>query len=256
MKNDRLFDVYRAVHTQGFLPIFVKDDFQSRTLVEGCVEAGMKVIEYTLRREDAREAIPWIRKEFPDLYLIVGSTVDNDDIVRQLRSRHPQLMTLQELADLDVHGFISQMTWREASIRKWSATHVVCPHADTLNDAYLLVTAGAHLVKMIGPDRTALRKARSAPTFGFCPVLITGGQLLEQIPDTIAAGAVMVATGFDFTLKGVDPEDLTVARVRDTMKRYVEVTNEARTAALPELIGNRDADRETWLASLPHFHPF
>jgi 2-keto-3-deoxy-6-phosphogluconate aldolase len=62
MKNDRLFDVYRAVHTQGFLPIFVKDDFQTRTLVEGCVEAGMKVIEYTLRREDAREAIPWIQE--------------------------------------------------------------------------------------------------------------------------------------------------------------------------------------------------
>jgi hypothetical protein len=40
------------------------------------------------------------------------------------------------------------------------------------------------------------------------------------------------------------------------MKRYVEVTSEARTAALPDMTRNRNADRETWLASLPHYHPF
>ena len=51
---------------QGFLPIYVHDDLDSRVLVEGAIEAGCRVLEYTCRRHDAREMIP------PDYRSIAG----------------------------------------------------------------------------------------------------------------------------------------------------------------------------------------
>jgi 2-keto-3-deoxy-6-phosphogluconate aldolase len=251
-----VFDVYRTMHTQGFVPIFVEDDRDTRILVEGCVEAGLKVIEYTLRRPDCRESIPWILKEFPDLYAVVGSTIDHDGMVRNLRRRYPQLMTLQEIADLGAHGFVSLVAWTEASIRKWSPTHIVCPQAQNMNEAFLHVAAGAHFSKMLGPELDTVKRARSAPTFDFCPVIATGGLTRDRIPETIAAGAVMVAGGFDILLKDLDSSRLTVEQVRDVLSQCLEVTQTARDQAYPELMKNRSADRETWLASLPHYHPF
>ena len=65
---NRLIEIYRAMHRQAFMPIFCRDDFDSRAEVEACVAAGCTVIEYTLRRPDAREMIPWVRKNYPDLH--------------------------------------------------------------------------------------------------------------------------------------------------------------------------------------------
>jgi len=54
----RLFDAYRAFHEQGFIPIFTEDGFDSRMLIDACVAAGLKGIEYTLRKRDADTMIP------------------------------------------------------------------------------------------------------------------------------------------------------------------------------------------------------
>src|SRR5438046_1863577 len=47
---NRVFEAYRAFHDQVFMPIFVEDGYDSKLLIEACVAAGMKGIEYTLRR--------------------------------------------------------------------------------------------------------------------------------------------------------------------------------------------------------------
>ena len=62
----RLIDVYRVLHQQAFIPIFVRDHIpDSKKLIEGCLEAGMRVIEYTQRQLDAPTMIPCIRKIIP-----------------------------------------------------------------------------------------------------------------------------------------------------------------------------------------------
>ena len=95
--SSKLFDVYRSVHEQAFMPIFVQDDFDSKKLVDACVEAGCKCIEYTLRRKDADKMIPWVLEKYPDLHLIVGSTIDDEKITRKMREKHPQLLTIEKL---------------------------------------------------------------------------------------------------------------------------------------------------------------
>jgi hypothetical protein len=59
----RFYHTHRAMHQQAFMPIFCSDAFDSKAQVEACVAAGCTVIEYTLRKSDAREMIPWIRRK-------------------------------------------------------------------------------------------------------------------------------------------------------------------------------------------------
>ena len=56
--NKALFTHYKSLLEQAFTPIFVHDAFDTETLLEGCRLAGVKAVEYTLRRRDANTVIP------------------------------------------------------------------------------------------------------------------------------------------------------------------------------------------------------
>lgn len=251
----RLFDAYRAIHEQGFVPIFVLDAFDTQVLMEGCLAAGVRAIEYTLRRPDAKKMIPWIRKRYPDMYLLAGSTLDSDRIVTRMRSKHPQLMTLRELKDAGVDGFVSMLGWRLDSIREYAPTHVVIPSAHTATEAFQQVDAGAHLVKMSGNQLDLVRTCRMPPTFDYCPIFVTGGMTVERIPEAVRAGAIAVASGFDVILKGRS-EKISVQEVADAISVFVRTTQQVRNEVWPKLAKSIGADKQTWLDALPHYHPF
>ena len=251
----RLFEAYRAFHEQAFVPIFCLDGLDSRTQVEACVAAGCAGIEYTLRKPDAREMIPWIRKNFPDLYLIVGSTVDSDRVVAGMKRRHPQLMTLAELAELDIDGFVSMLGWSDESIRKYAPTHVIMPTAETVGEALRQTDGGAHFQKMHGDDLTIVRHSRAGAAFDYCPILVTGGQTPERIPESIQAGAVLIGTGFDLMAAGL-PAEASVDDLARTLRRYMKTTQDARAEAWPELAAAQGGPKQAWLDALPHWHPF
>lgn len=250
----RLFDAYRAFHEQGFVPIFVNDDLDSRMLVDACVEAGAKGIEYTLRRHDADKMIPWIRENYPDLYLLAGSTIDDEGIVGRLKSRHPQILTVAELDAMGVDGLVSMMAFSEESIRKYSPRRLIMPCAMNSNEAFFQIGAGAHFAKFIGPGLDVVRRCRAAPTYEYCPIMITGGMSTERIPEAVEAGAVLIGSGFDLMLQGEkNPSMATVVR---RLREFMDVTAEARARRWPEMAAAMGGDAQTWLDSLPHIHPF
>ena len=251
----RLFDAYRAFHEQAFIPIFVHDHFDSLTLLDACLEAGVKGIEYTLRRSDADTMIPWIRQNYPKLYLLVGSTQDDESIVRKAQARYPQLRTIAELDAMGVDGFVSMIGFSTESIKRYSPRRLVIPTAMTVNEAFFQVGAGAHFAKMLGPNLNLVKTCRGEPTFGFCPILVTGGMNLERIPKAMNAGAMVIGSGFDLILKG-QPSDISAKGAAKLLKQYLEVTQGARAKKWPEMARAIGGDARTWLDSLPHHHPF
>ena len=250
-----LIDTYRKVHSQAYMPIFVKDDFDSRMLVDACVEAGLTTIEYTLRREDIAEIIPWIRKTYPDLTVLVGSTIDNDRIVRQQRRKFPHLLTIDQLVDLGVAGFISMLPWQEASIRKYSPTHLIAPSAMTVSEAYLQICAGAHFAKFNGAHLDVVHRSRHLPTFEYCPILVTGGVHLGNMANVFRTGAVMVATGFDLLTKEMTGHP-SKAQLVGMLRAYQQSAAKLQAATYPELGAAANADNAAWVYALPHVHPF
>jgi 2-keto-3-deoxy-6-phosphogluconate aldolase len=250
----RLFDAYRAFHEQGFIPIFVHDDLDSKMLVDACIEAGARGIEYTLRRRDANEMIPWIRENYPNLYLLAGSTMDNEGIVGRVKRRHPQALTVAELDAMDVDGFVSMMAYSEQSIRKYAPTRLLMPCAMTSNEAFFQIGAGAHFAKLIGPDVEMVKRCRAVPTYDYCPIMITGGMTTQRIPEAVTAGAVLIGSGFDLMLKG--ERNPTRATIVQRLREFIEVTAEARAKQWPEMAAAMGGDAQAWLDSLPHIHPF
>ncbi len=253
----RLFQAYRSLHEQGFLPILVDDDLHTNLLIEACLEAGFNVIEYTLRRRDAHRMIPWLRKNYPELYLLVGSTIDDDRIIaRARRQGMEQLMTLDELADIGVDGLVSMHGFSEETIRKFCDTHLVIPAAFTLTEAMRQFASGAHFIKVLGPSLDTVRLFRSDATFGYCPILVTGGMTIERIPEAVRAGAVLSGTGFDVILRDNNPKIAGKNDMAACLRQFREEMQAAIDLMYPQLARVRGADNESWLAALPHQHHF
>ena len=251
----KLLDVYRAVHEQGFMPIFVDDGFEPKRLVEACVEAGMKCIEYTQRKPDSDKMIPWIRDQYPDLHLLVGSTLDNDRIVKERRRQFPNLLTIGELEAFKPAGYVSMLGWRKKTIKKYCGQRIVIPSSWTPNEAFAQTGWGGHFVKVNGFQTDLLRRLRAPASFDYCPVMLIGGLTPEKIPEAIQAGAVLVGAGFDLSLKG-QPKNISKKKVVEILKSYLEATRAARAAKWPNMDKAMGGDARKWLKTLPHYHPF
>lgn len=250
--NQSLFQKYRAVIEQAFIPIFVSDAFDTQTLLEGCRLASLTVVEYTLRRADAADVIPTFKKRFPETVLLVGSTMDADEIVQSLKSKHPQLMTIGELAPF-ADGFVSMLPYSDETLQKYSPSHLCIPTAETAGEALRQTKSGAAFIKVLGPDFSFSGKLHAAPTFGFCPTLLTGGVTAERMGEAFVKGNLVCAAGFDLILKGEDPITLTPERVKERLEVFLQTAKAERERAMPFL---KDIERLTdaeFLNAMPHY---
>lgn len=254
--NASLKTKYRAIYEQAFVPIFVKDNIPTDLLLEGCKKARVKFIEYTLRRDDAKEVIPTLKKRYPDLYFTVGSTIDSDKIVEKLSDKYPQLMTFEEIAATGADGFVSMLPMSSETLEKYSKNFIMIPGGSTLGEALRQMNSGAHFVKIMGTLVDVVKSVNSSPAFGFCPVFVTGGVNTETIGKFVDAGAVLFASGFDVILKGIPVEDLTVDIVAERIQVFQKAISEARAKARPELAGLEKLSDEEFFRTIPHYSVF
>ena len=250
--NNRLFTNYRKMIEQVWIPIFVKDDLNTDILLEGCELAGLKVIEYTLRREDAAKVVKKLKDRYPDTVILMGSTIDSDEIVNERKTKYPQLMTMAELAPL-VDGFVSMLPYSDETLQKYSKTHICIPAAETSGEALRQVKAGAAVIKILGPDLTLAKRLHALPTFNYCPTYITGGMIPERMEEAFTAGNILAAAGFDVVLKGVTAEDITPERVAEKIKVFLDAAKAARAKACPQLQDTENLTDEEFLQRLPNY---
>lgn len=250
--NKTLFENYRRVYEQAFVPIFVHDSFNTETLLKGCALAGVRAIEYTLRRDDANVVIPTLRARLNDVAVFVGSTIDDERIVRQMKEKNPQLMTIGELVPY-VDGLVSMLPYTNETIEKYRETHLIIPTAETSGEALRQMSHGATMIKVCGPDFSFSKKLHSAPTFNYCPTFITGGVNLERMEEAFSMGNVLTAAGFDLILKGEDPDALTPERVAERLTLFIETAKSARAKFFPELVDTDKLSDEQFIKVLPNY---
>ena len=251
MKN-ALLAKFRQTFEQAFVPIFVKDDFDTETLLAGCKLAGVNVLEYTLRRADAHKVIPALKKRYPEHVVYVGSTLDCEDIITQMRAKHHQLLTLAELAPF-VDGFVSMLPFSNETLEKYRKTHLMIPTAETSGEALRQMSHGATIIKVCGPDFSFSKKLHAAPTFNYCPTFITGGVNNERMEEAYAAGNILTAAGFDLILKGEDPSALTPEKVAEKLKIYLDAAKLARENVMPWTKESQTLTDEAFLETFPHY---
>lgn len=251
MKKE-IFAKYRKVYEQAWMPIFGQDEFDTEVLLEGCRLANLQVIEYTLRRSDASTVIPTLRQRFPDTVIVAGSTIDDENVICQMKTKYPQLMTIAELMPY-VDGFVSMLPYSDATLERYSSTHLCIPTAQTGGEALRQVGKGAAFIKVLGPDFSFSKSLHAVPTFGYCPTYITGGVTRERMHEAFAAGNVLCAAGFDVVLKGEDPETITPERVAELLRSFVETAKAARAEVNPNLQSMEKMSDEEFLSVLPNY---
>lgn len=247
---------YRALYEQSFVPIFVLDRMDTDVLLEGCKLAGLRWIEYTLRRQDANKVIPTLKERYPEFWFTVGSTLDSEKVVKKLSAKFPQLMTFSEIADTGADGFVSMLPMSSETIRTYASDHIMIPGAETMGDALRQVDAGAQFIKIMGSKLDLVRSLNAAPAFRFCPIFVTGGVKPDTMPQVYQAGAVLTAAGFDLILKGYTPEEVTPELVAEQIKVFVDASKKARAEAMPQLAGLEELSDEEFFARLPNYAPF
>ncbi len=247
-----LMDHYRALYQQAFVPIFVHDDFDTETLLEGCRLAKIRAIEYTLRRDDAQCVIPTLREKMPGVSVFVGSTIDCDRIVLQMKKKNPQLMTLSQLAPF-VDGFVSMLPYSDETLEQYRDSHLLIPTAETSGEALRQMSHGATMIKVCGPNFPFHKNLHAAPTFGYCPTFVTGGITLERMDEAFEAGNVMTAGGFDLILRGEDPKTLTPERVAEKLNLFMDTAKKARIKHFPQLENLAQLSDEEFISTLPNY---
>jgi 2-dehydro-3-deoxyphosphogalactonate aldolase len=215
----------KILEEQSFIPIMVKDDYDSKMLVEAIVEAGGKVIEYTCRRPGAREMIPWIRKNFPDMLIMGASLVDSNRAEKELSVRYDNFIPVDEMVDLGVDGLISIMRFSSDTYKKYAKDLIMIPGVETHNEALEQYELGADFIKFLGtnPWDVNFIKYFHAASHGLFKYLVTGGITPERMQEYKDAGATLFAAGFDLTLKGLSPESLTHTDIIERLKKYYEI---------------------------------
>src|SRR5690606_4518040 len=106
------FAALNRIVAQGFVPIFVNDTHDSRELLAAAVEAGCNAVEYSCRRPDAREMIPWIKREFPHVVVMAATLMDGPRMERFLSRHRRGFLTVDEAVDLGADALVSFLRFR------------------------------------------------------------------------------------------------------------------------------------------------
>lgn len=238
---------YKTLLEQAFLPILVADGVDALFEVEAAANAGFKAVEFTLRRPDARQMIPEIRKRFPELLLMVGSVLDSPAVVKKLQGKHPQLMSPEELAACGVDGLISMLDFSDDTISKFRDEMLLMPAAATPAEGLRLFEKGVHFIKVITPYGATINSLTAAPSFNFAPLLVTGGMNMETIPGMTAKKVPLIASGFEVVANG-RADALSSSELSQKLRDFRNVTLESREKAIP---GISDILAENRLNDLP-----
>lgn len=255
-----LKEKYVDVHKQGWIPIFVNDSLDALRLAEICVENGFKAIEVTCRRPRVAEELAQIRSAFPELIILVGSTVDDDSVLLPfLRSRRPDMPSLEQLTGLGVDGFVAQLPFSQTTIKKYSNQYIMIPGVESMAEGVAALNAGAHFTKYCSCSPDRIKQINSEAAHRLFPVFYTGGASLATLRGYVSAGTALVGGGWDLMLSDIKEEMRVGFNSRKAAERLVSYRQEiqnARAELIPNYKKLAKAGPDEYLRGFSHYHPF
>jgi 2-keto-3-deoxy-6-phosphogluconate aldolase len=252
-------ETYVKILKQGWIPIFVRDAFDALKLAEICVRAEIDVIEVTCRRPDVVAEIKEIKSRYPQLKILVGSTVDNDQIVNHIRNFNKNMPTIKELSCLGVDGFVAQLPFMKETIEEYGRDFILIPGVETLKEAYEALQWGAHFTKFCSVEPARIKQINSDATHRIFPIFVTGGVTREKIPQYVEAGVSVLGGGWDIMLQDIYKQMQIVPddkKILDAIMAYKKAFSNACMEHIPDYAANKEPDTEEYLKRFKYFHPF
>ncbi len=194
--------ILNRIVIQGFVPIFVNDERDVRKLVEAVIGSGCDVLEYSCRRADAREMIPWIKREFPHVSVLAATLVDSPSLERFLSDRGEPFLTIEAAVGLGADALVSFTRFRPSTYERYGSDLVIIPGIHSANEALEQLDLGADLLKtsVLTVTGKEFISTVAIPTHRALPLFVSGGVTTSNVGTFVQEGIAVAAAGFDVLL--------------------------------------------------------
>jgi 2-dehydro-3-deoxyphosphogluconate aldolase/(4S)-4-hydroxy-2-oxoglutarate aldolase len=197
-------DVRKTVKTllkDGFILVFNQDKLDVIKTARALIKAGVNNMEVTCRIRKPLEKIRRLHEELPDFVAGAASLIDFPqilDVYNQARPDDP-LPTLQQAADAGADYLVSAGNFSDDTFKKFAGKTAMIPGCGTVTEILSQFSKGANLCKIFparqlgGPAFVKAIDPAIHKTIGLVP---TGGTNVDNIPDYIEAGVLVVGGSF------------------------------------------------------------
>ncbi|MDZ4803161.1 MAG: hypothetical protein SGI92_33800, partial [Bryobacteraceae bacterium] len=190
------------------------------------------------RRPDARHVIPWIKREFPDMVVMVATLMDGPKLESYLGKSREGFLSVQEAVDLGADALVSFMRFRPKTYAKYARDCVMIAGVATQNEALDQLELGADLVKATvhTVSGSEFVSKTSVATHNCLPFFVSGGVNHTNLETYIQAGVVVAAAGFDVLLGKTPPADAAlVPTAQEAISRMTTLARVYRKKHQPAL---------------------
>jgi len=192
----------------GFILVFNQDQLDVIKTAEALLEAGVNNMEITCRIKKPLEKISQLRQALPDFTIGAASLVDFTGMLETYNRVHfdDPLPSVDEVVDAGADYLVSAGNFSKATYKKYSSKLPIIPGCGTATEILDQFSKGANLCKIFPAKQLggpAFVQAIDAPLHKIISLIPTGGTSLQNIPDYIAAGILVLGGSFSMIDKSI-----------------------------------------------------
>ncbi len=185
----------------GFILVFNQDALDVVATAEALVEAGVHNMEVTCRIRRPLEKVTRLKKALPQFAVGCASLVDNAGFLRRYNARHADdpLPSVAQAVEAGADYVVSAVGFRAETYERFVGQVGLVPGCGSAEQIVRQHGFGANLCKLF-PARElggpVYLRAVDPALHKTVPLVPMGGTNSENMPDYIAAGALVVGGSF------------------------------------------------------------
>ena len=185
----------------GFILVFNQDKLDVVKTAEALTTAGINNMEITCRIKKPLEKIERLRKELPEFITGAASLVDSSEFLHIYNERHKDdpLPGVQQVVDAGAGFLVSAANFSTQTYEKFAGELPIIPGCGTVTEIIGQFSKGANLCKIFPAKQLgdpAFVKAIDPAIHKTIALVPTGGTNMDNIPDYIAAGILVLGGSF------------------------------------------------------------
>ncbi len=185
----------------GFILVFNQDRLDVVKTAQALADAGVGNMEVTCRIRKPLEKMRRLREAMPGFCIGAASLIDSPHMLQRYSRRVPgdPLPSLDEVAGVGVDYLVSALGFSTDAYRKYAGLIVMMPGCGSVSEIVGQYSQGANLCKLFpakqigGPSYV---RAIDPAIHKLISIVPTGGTSLENIPDYIKAGVLVLGGSF------------------------------------------------------------
>lgn len=221
-------ETLETILRDGFILVFNSETLDVVETARALQEAGVRNMEVTCRIKDAPGKLRALKKALPKFKAGAASLLDVD-------RRPPGLPSVKEMVDAGADFLVSAVNFRPQTYRDHGGRLPIIPGCGSANEIVTQHQLGANLCKLFPAAQLGGPKFLEAIDPAIhrrVSVMPTGGTTEANIPDYVAAGALVLGGSFSMLSK---EEQSDYGRLAAGFKRVKALIDAKRAAKYPAL---------------------